>query len=291
MKRALVLSGGGAKGAFQVGALKWLIKKKGWDFDVIAGVSVGALNATMVALGKFDRLEAIWDTIQNKSVYTGYGGKISLFLKALTGSASIYDNTPLWRLIRAEIKPEDIKRYSQSSRLCWVGAVELHSGDYFKGRPTDTEFPKFLLASTDIPIIWKPVEIGRGQWVDGGLRNISPLGDVIDQQPDHITIINCNLKNVEPQEGKLKTMIRIGKRSLEIALNELALNDIDMFLEMNHLAKQNPGMKKKNGVELKAFDYTLIEPLSSLGDTLDFSRDQVEMRKNKGYLRAQTLVP
>ena len=291
MKRALVLSGGGAKGGFQVGALKWLIKHKGWDFDVMAGVSVGALNATMVALGKFDRLETIWDTIENKSVYEGSGSEISLFLKAITGANAIYSNQPLLELIRREITPGDIERYSHNQKLCWVGAVELNSGEYFKGRPTDTEFIKFLLASTAMPVVWPPTQIGRSLFVDGGVRNISPLGDVIDQEPDHITIINCNPKVIEPYSGKLNGLIKIGKRSLEIALNELALNDIDMFLEMNHLAKQNPGLTKKNGNPLKYFDYTLIEPVLGLGDTLDFSQNSVQMRKSSGYLRAQTLVP
>ena len=68
-KFALVLSGGGFKGAFQVGALNYL--KDNWNhiapeagpmhFDIIAGVSVGALNGAMMAMGKQDELNELWD--------------------------------------------------------------------------------------------------------------------------------------------------------------------------------------------------------------------------------------
>ena len=46
---ALVMSGGGARGAFELGVLDYLIRDKGLDFQVITGVSVGALNAAMFA--------------------------------------------------------------------------------------------------------------------------------------------------------------------------------------------------------------------------------------------------
>ncbi len=70
-KTALVLSGGGAKGAFQVGAEKYAREVKGYHWDIIAGVSVGALNGSMLAMAKYDRLFEIWNTISSDKVYTG----------------------------------------------------------------------------------------------------------------------------------------------------------------------------------------------------------------------------
>src|ERR1043165_4827391 len=67
-KYALVLSGGGFKGAFQLGALQYI--RQNWKtitgetsemhFDIIAGVSVGALNGVMVGMNKFEALEQLW---------------------------------------------------------------------------------------------------------------------------------------------------------------------------------------------------------------------------------------
>ena len=55
-KTALILSGGGAKGAFECGAEKYAREVKGYNWDIIAGVSVGALNGGMLAMKKYDRL-------------------------------------------------------------------------------------------------------------------------------------------------------------------------------------------------------------------------------------------
>ena len=69
-KVALVLSGGGAKGAFQFMAEKYAREVKGYKWDVIAGVSVGSLNGTMLAMEKYQRLEEVWKTISNDKIYT-----------------------------------------------------------------------------------------------------------------------------------------------------------------------------------------------------------------------------
>ena len=53
-RRALVLSGGGAKGSFQIGAMEELIFNRGLDFEILCGVSVGALNASFLAQALFD---------------------------------------------------------------------------------------------------------------------------------------------------------------------------------------------------------------------------------------------
>src|SRR5688572_19786456 len=79
-KYALVLSGGGFKGSFQVGALQYL--KKNWSvidpqnpvmkFDIVAGVSVGSLNGALIASDAFDQLEQLWIAAANnvEEIYT-----------------------------------------------------------------------------------------------------------------------------------------------------------------------------------------------------------------------------
>ena len=122
-KTALVLSGGGAKGAFQVGAEKYLREEKGYSWDVIAGVSVGALNGTMLAMEKYGRLEAIWKTISSHAVYSGKFNLATLW-KLYRGAKSIYSNDPLAAIVESEIEPEKIVKELR------VGTVSLNSGRY-----------------------------------------------------------------------------------------------------------------------------------------------------------------
>jgi predicted acylesterase/phospholipase RssA len=69
-KTALILSGGGARGAFQCGAEKYARDEMGYGWDILAGVSVGALNALMLSMGKFESLFKIWNTLTGDQVYT-----------------------------------------------------------------------------------------------------------------------------------------------------------------------------------------------------------------------------
>ena len=63
-KRGLVLSGGAAFGAFQIGVLEAAEEMGYTKWDLIAGASVGALNGSMIALDKFEKLVDIWKTSQ-----------------------------------------------------------------------------------------------------------------------------------------------------------------------------------------------------------------------------------
>src|SRR5512139_1442077 len=106
-KTALVLSGGGAKGAFQCGAEKYAREVKGYHWDIIAGVSVGALNAAMLAMEKYQQLYEVWNTISSDQVYTGGLNLIST-IKLLFGARSFYGNEPLRKLLAREWEPEKI---------------------------------------------------------------------------------------------------------------------------------------------------------------------------------------
>ncbi len=203
-KRAQVLSGGGAKGAFQFGAIRYIeetVKKKYPDFNysMIAGVSVGALNAVLLSMGKYATLKNIWENISNDQVYTGRLNCLAV-IRILFGAKSVLGNKPLRKKLKEHVNLKEIRadKYDLT-----IGAVSLVDGGYRAFRPSDfdsdEEFRKAVLASTAIPIAWEPVKDIRlkdashvSEAVDGGIRNVSPLSDVIDDDPDEVVIINCS---------------------------------------------------------------------------------------------------
>lgn len=289
-KVALVLSGGGAKGAFQCGAEKYAREVKGYHWDIIAGVSVGALNGVMLAMKKYARLFEIWNTISNDQVYTG-GFNIVAILKILFGAKSFYGNDPLKKLLLQELEPDKVQADLR------IGAVSLVSGEYVEFRGDEPNLAEAVLASTVMPIIWTPVEVSAGNrsMVDGGVRNISPIGDVLDAEPDEVVIINCSPEASEPLPGPPENIVKIGTRTLDIMLNELFRSDVREFVRINHLVKQ----AEKNGLTLlhptsnrplKYYDYKIIEPLHPLGDTLDFSQSSVQKSLQAGVERARQVL-
>jgi NTE family protein len=288
-KTALVLSGGGANGAFQVMAEKYAREQKGYKWDIIAGVSVGAVNATMLALEKYQRLAEIWQTISNDKVYTG-SLNFWTAVRLLFGAKSIYSNQPLWRMIETEIDRAQIKTDLR------VGVVSLRTGDYSFFNPTDPNFKKALLASTAIPVIWEPVDVSASwlDMVDGGVRNISPLGDVLDADPTEVVVIHCSPRTSPAWGAPFKNVLEIGRQAIEVALAEIFVTDVREFLRINHNVQEAEahGIKlhNENGKEYKYYDYKIIEPDESLGDIMDFSQPAIAQRMAAGWEKAKQVL-
>jgi NTE family protein len=299
-KVALVLSGGGAKGAFQVGAEAYLREKMGYRWDVVAGVSVGALNAAMLAQGKHEELRECWESLSSEDVYTG---ELSLWtlIRIALGKDSIYSNKPLRKMIEENV---DV---SQFKIPCIVGTVNLMTGEYatFSDRPTRILFsPKLhlatptrgdfhdaLLASTAIPVVWSPVDFLGGRWVDGGVRNITPIADVLAYEPEEVVIVNCSAREPMPAAGRLDNAVRIGLRALDIAMDEVFRNDVETFLRTNALVQQAEAqgavLRHKDGTPYRSVQCLIVEPTEDLGDTLKFSPRWNRRRYQHGWDRAR----
>ena len=292
-KTALVLSGGGAKGAFQIGAEQYAREVKGYTWDVIAGVSVGALNGAMLAMQKYDRLLEIWNTVSDEKIYTG-GINLWSGLKILfRGNKSFYDNEPLKQQIMQEVEPDKFKVDLR------IGAVSLQSGEYVIFKPGDPQLAEAILASTVMPIVWAPVDISPTyqSMVDGGVRNASPLGDVLDADPDEIVVINCGCRTPEPHPQAPRNIVEIGGRMLAVMLNEMFVGDMQEFLRVNALVQEAAAqgatlLHPASGRPLKYVELKIIEPHhdSDLGDTLDFSQPSVQRGIRAGRQRAAQVL-
>jgi NTE family protein len=309
---ALVLSGGGAKGAFQFGAIKYIeeeYKKRhqNFNYSIIAGVSVGAINGTMLAMNKYQILKETWESISADKVYHGnINSTLSILYNLIkSGWRSLLDNDPLYKMIKRFVTLKDIDK----SCTLKFGVVSLTTGEYMALSPedfdNDEDFQKALLASTSIPVIWRPVakiktkDSDYTDLVDGGIRNITPLGDVIKYAPSEVIIINCSPSQCTSTEIRLnenknagKNILFIARRSLaEIAIDEIFNTDTREFLRINRLVKQAEErgiqLKDENGCAYKAFTTILIEPQSELGDVLDFSREVIRKRIAEGFKQAQ----
>lgn len=361
-KHALVLSGGGFKGAFQVGALDYLRENHliapDMAFDIISGISAGSLNGAMIAARRYDLLKEIWEHIAqegHKVVYTsdfinddgevvinvelirklffpnyrfriGFFKALGLLLSKRKRTAfinenleelveevrhnfnrfqSLASNEPLAELLEQYLDKDRIP--SHTTFTC--GFVSLIDGRYYNPRHTDfasnEEFRKGVLASSAIPIVWKPVPEVRTrqqvthQLLDGGLKNNAPLGDVvklIEQDDDEVVyrilIINNNMGTVAPEEGPFN-IAQIALRSLtEITLAEIFNNDLREFIRINHLVIQAEAqgivLKNERGKPLKRFYYRIIQPEGQeLGDTLDASPELIRLRYEAGRERAR----
>ncbi|TAN17055.1 MAG: hypothetical protein EPN37_07405 [Chitinophagaceae bacterium] len=305
MKRALVLSGGGSKGAFQYGALRYIVDHEmhgglpAYYFNIISGVSVGSLNGVMLAQNHFEALTYLWENITTKDIYKGNLDIIRIFWKLLTHKLGVLNDQPLQDLIDKNIS---LKAVDQTHCDFMFGTVSLDSGLYYSFHAYDfddeDQFRNGILASSSMPVLWPPVAEVRNkegipfrQLVDGGIRNVSPLGDVIDYNPDEVVIINCNAHDFKPYPNPAKNMIKIAARALtEITINQIFQQDIREFLHINDIISQLPDgvkVKKTDGTFYKKYKSILIEPSYDLGDALDFSRYKIDRSIQEGYEAAK----
>ena len=281
----LVLSGGGARGAFQVGAERVLREELGYRWERIFGVSVGALNGTMLGQGRPDELAAVWRSIEEKDVYQKYSWLHVAFRIAVLKKLGLYDDTPLRRLIErhAAHRPFQIPVH--------VGRVSLVTGRYevvTSDRP-EAEFLDAVWQSATMPIIWEP--IGPNAYVDGGLRNITPLGDALDLNPTEVVVIVASRDEVEKVE-RPRSIVEVATRALtDITLNEILIEDVRGFVRINHLVKQAADrgveLRSESGAPYRYVPITVVRPAESLGDTLDFNRESIRRRIALGELAAR----
>src|ERR1044071_9449952 len=134
--RALVISGGGSKGAFAVGALKYLMLERGLDFDILAGTSTGALITPMIASqGKaaLAALETEYTTVTTDDILDGL-----LAVRVVEGKPSFHGSKPLRKRITQHITRNVFDTLKGSKKRLAVTAVDLRDGRlvYFQtGQP------------------------------------------------------------------------------------------------------------------------------------------------------------
>jgi len=193
----LALSGGGQYGAFGAGLLKgWTESGQRPEFDVVTGVSTGALLATHAFLGTpadDALLEEIFTTINSESIYTSKKRVLSL----LFGRNSVYDTSPLQALLDKYMTAELLQRVAAAHdehRVLLVGTTNLDYGQTWvwnmgmiarEGTPEALElYKKVLRASAAPPIVFPPVEMFGYLFVDGGVRqNLVVVGLTGSEKP------------------------------------------------------------------------------------------------------------
>jgi NTE family protein len=277
MKRrtAIVLSGGGARGAYEVGVLSYvfgeLAKLRGGPppIDILSGTSVGAINACFLAAHLEDpalgmaRLVDLWQRIRLSEIL-GFGVKQAISLpRVLRGGvagAGLVDVVPISDLVTKQIPWRSISHVLRRRRLrtLSVAATDVTSGRtvvFMQNAPDATLpstapprtvlraariGPEHALASAAIPVLFPPVRIGNEIYVDGGLRQNTPIGPILRMGATHVFAIGLSRESRgiadAPQLGdKLPGAAFLLGKVLNAFLLDHVDTDLDLTARMNNV--------------------------------------------------------
>lgn len=240
-KTALILTGGGARAAYQVGvvkAVRQLLPDPSVNpFPILCGTSAGALNAASLAASAedfgagIDALERVWAEFHAGDVYradtmsVGMSGArwLSTFaLGWLTHSSpcSLLDNTPLRRLIERNIDfgriEGAIARHAlHSVSITCSGYDSGQSVSFFQGRADLEPWKRsqrfgahvklgvdHLMASSAIPFIFPAVKLHREWFGDGSMRQLAPISPAIHLGANRILVIGAGRRTAEAQRAQ-----------------------------------------------------------------------------------------
>ncbi len=229
-KTALVLSGGGARAAYQVGVLgavrDLLEDKKTNPFPIICGTSAGALNAAYLATradnfgAGVSQLLHLWRNFHANDVYRadplGMGTAAAGWLAAMAGGwllkkspRSLLDNAPLRQLLRRHIDFSRIEvaiahRDLDSVSITCSGYSSGQSVSFFQGGEGIEPWQRaqrfgarvnlgidHLLASSAIPFIFPATKIHREYFGDGSMRQVAPISPAIHLGADKILVVGA----------------------------------------------------------------------------------------------------
>lgn len=195
MKRALILSGGGSRGAFQIGVYKYLTERN-WTPDIICGTSVGAINAAGIGSGlDTSELVRLWTRYNRRKMY-----RLNLipFLSCfLSGRAlkPLLDTRPMQSMVAEHIDFNHLQNNRTKVVISTVNALSSLPC-FFDNSEIRLEH---IMASSAMPVLfpWQYID-GVPHWDGGTMANI-PLQPALDFGADEIIIVLLSPVGHTPQ--------------------------------------------------------------------------------------------
>ena len=290
MKKALVISGGGSKGAFAGGVDEYLLKEKKYIYDIFLGTSTGSLMVSHLALGKIDALKSIYTQVNQRSIFninpfriTNKNGvtivnirHTATILNFLKGSKTFGESKNLRRLISKNITRElyDTILKEKKEVVVTVSNFTANRIEY-KSIQNNTyeDFCDWIWGSCNYIPFMSLLEKNGHQYGDGGFGCLIPIREAIERGAREIDAII-----LETEITQINRMPAKNPFSLLFTVQEFM---------MEHVEKHNITIgklsAKQNGVALNLY-YT---PTVLTTNSLVFEAKKMAKWWKSGYEYAQ----
>ena len=205
--KALVISGGGSKGAFGGGVVQYLIEKEKRDYDLYIGTSTGSLLISHLALKKIEKIKRVYTNVNQKSIFSNCPFNISknkwgedqisvshlkVLYNFLRGHKTFGDSSNLRVLIENTITVEEFETLQQSHKdiLVTVSNLSLQTIEYKSIKEVSyRDFCDWIWISCNYTPFMSLVKKEGCEYADGGFGSIVPIKEAIDRGATEVDVI------------------------------------------------------------------------------------------------------
>jgi Predicted esterase of the alpha-beta hydrolase superfamily len=242
MKKAIVLSGGGGKGAYQMGVWKAL-KKIHIKYDIVTGTSVGALNGAYMVQKSYRKALKVWKNMDFQDIYgektAEINGKteiVSMYAKGTLIDGGM-DITSLEELIKKTLNENKIRKSKINYGLVTFNLSKMKAVSLSKDKIPKGKLKDYLIASSTCFPFFKMKEIDKKSFIDGGFFDNLPINLAIKLGAEEIIAIdlkavgfkqkvkNSNIKTtIISPKNQINSFLVFDKKASNRAIN-LGYND------------------------------------------------------------------
>ena len=196
MKKALVISGGGSKGAFAGGVAQYLMKKENRSYDLFIGTSTGSLMVSHLALGMLDELQHLYTNVNQKTIFSNNPFRIKVVAgekvisirhlntlwNFLNGRKTFGESKNLRTLIKNNISEKMYEEIRKSNKEVVVTVSNLTTNQIEYKSSNDCtyeDFADWIWGSCNYVPFMSLLEKNHCQYADGGFGSLVPIREAI----------------------------------------------------------------------------------------------------------------
>jgi NTE family protein len=269
---AIVLSGGGARGAYEAGVLSYIFdelrrtRERRIHVDIICGTSVGAINSVALAGSMTEQPEGmqhlvrLWSNLRMDRVLQ-FSWKQAASITGMFGTGiatGLVDSSPMEKLLRRQVPWGAIREALRRRHLraLSVTCTEVRTGRAVLFMQTghgtalpahspprtlmrsEVIGPRHVLASASIPLLFPPVRVGSHLYVDGGLRHNTPVAPALRLGATHVLVVGTSLEVagvIDEDDGSELTGASVMGKIMNALMLDHLDNDLAQVALLNEL--------------------------------------------------------
>ncbi len=239
--KALVISGGGSKGAFGGGLAEYLINVCRQDYKIFIGSSTGSLLVPLLSIGEIEKLKKVFTTVTQddifnncpfilkkvKGVYKTKINHLGILQMFLEGKKTFGESENLRKLIFENITETDFERIRKNDVIITVSNLNTMGVEYKEAKDcTYYDFCEWIWASASLVPFMSLVTKNGFEYADGGMGNIVPIYQAIQKGATDLDIIVLKPSDYKNRKLPVRNALELTSRVFSFMLNQIVTDDL-----------------------------------------------------------------